>query len=211
MLGKEKEEGKMLLSFKFLFLSSKRGIWEMEPRIIFVYFGRRCWCHWTPTSRGVERQAAESEPEFLRLKVAAIWAQEPGQLQPGRVLASVWPFCPWASWPRRTRSCHFCGCVRQLSPVSRGKENIQGKKKRKTLPEEPLWTQCQPETAADVEQHQGPTVPSCPSSSSTATERTVKRPRVGGRPTRNKELAAGKTTCALSNSSQNNPFPPVSC
>lgn len=98
-----------------------------------------------------------------------------------------------------------------FSPLGlQGEKHSGGKKKRKILPEEPLWTQCQPETAANVEQqHQGPTVPSCPSSS-TATERTVKRPRVGGRPTRTKELAAGKTTCALSNSSQNNPFPRVS-
>lgn len=97
----------------------------------------------------------------------------------------------------------------QLWPVPRGRHR-QGKGGG-TLPEGPLRTQCQPETAADVEQqHQGPTVPSCPSSSSTTTERTVKRPRVGGRPTRTKELAAGKTTCALSNSSQNNPFPRVS-
>lgn len=78
MLGKEKEGGKKRFQvWSSFLLSSKRAIWEMALRIIVVYFGRRCWCHWTPTSRGVERQAAESEPEFLRLRVAATWAWEP--------------------------------------------------------------------------------------------------------------------------------------
>lgn len=90
-----------------------------------------------------------------------------------------------------------------ITPISREKEG-----KKKSYPSRgAFWTQCQPETAADVEQRRGPTVPSCPSSA--ATEKTVKRPGAGGQPARTKELTAGKTTCALSNSSQNNPLPRV--
>lgn len=180
----------------------------MELSVIFVYFGRRCWCHWTLTSQGEERQAAESKPGFLRLKVAVIcvhgsWAQ----LQPGCVQGRARGPQPLGDMIKMQAELPFLWlCPLALSSLQGGKK-FWGKKK--TLPEGPLWTQCQPETAADGEQqHQGPTVPSCPASSTP--ERTVKRPRVGEQPTRTKELAAGKTTWALSNSSQNNPFPRVS-
>lgn len=139
----------------------------------------------------------------------ATWAWEPRTTAAGTCARTAQPVSPRARRPRCPPGGQFGACSPPLSSVPRGK-SIQGRGGG-NLPEGPLRTQCQPETAADVEQqHQGPTVPSCPSSSSPTTERTVKRPRVGGRPTRTKELAAGKTTCALSNSSQNNPFPRVS-
>lgn len=64
---------------------------------------------------------------------------------------------------------------------------------------------CQPETAADYEQPcQVPTVPSCPSSFFSTSERTLKRVGAGDQPTRTRDLAAGCTTWTLWHSSQNN-------
>lgn len=159
---------------------------------------------------GCEEMAAQGQPDSLWLRV------RPSALSPGvghnwtrmcaqRILLLLHHLatCPRCSW-----CCHLGLFLGDLSNLRRKKK--RKKRKEKTLAfRGTLWTQCQPETAADVEQQcQGPTVPSCPSPSTT--EKTVKRPRVGGQPARTKELPAGKTTCALSNSSQNNPFPRVS-
>lgn len=159
----------------------------MEQRIIFFYFGRRCWCHWTPTSPGLKRQASEHEPVSLRLRVGP--CERRSQVQVHRDVCL--PLTSLSQWIKTQAELSLWGCSLPLSRQE--KKGGEKRKKKKKPSRRTLRTPCQPETAADVEQqHQGPTVPSCPSSSSTTTtERTVKRPRAGGRPTRTKELAAG--------------------
>lgn len=97
--------------------------------------------------------------------MTVIWPGSQARWQSGHVQGRACGPRPLQGQPRCRVSCHFYGCAPRLSSLQ-GKKILGGGGNKTTLPEGPLWTQCQPETAADGEQqHQGPTVPSCPSSS----------------------------------------------
>lgn len=178
--------------------------------IILVYLGRRCWCQWTRTSPGVKGPAAEWSLN-LRLQVV-IGDGEPhttarGTCQGGQGSLALGELTTQAELP----------CLWLFSPDLRlpGKEHWGAEggggawnKRRKILLKNSSGLNANLRQLLMLNNNIKDLLSLPAPSSSTTTERTVKRPRVGGRPTRTKELAAGKTTCALSNSSQNNPFPP---
>lgn len=198
----------MLLSFKFLFSSLKKRHVSNGAECYFCLF-------WETMLVSLDSNQPGRGEASSRVQAWISEAESGGDLCARKLGTTATRMCAressWAATPGGYDQDAGRAAIFMAVPFS-SLQSPRGKKilgEKKTLPEGPLWTQCQPETAADGEQqHQGPTVPSCPASSTP--ERTVKRPRVGEQPTRTKELAAGKTTWALSNSSQNNPFPRVS-
>lgn len=124
---KRKAEGAFQVLSFFLQKKEKGSTQETERRIIFVYFGRRCRCHWIPTS-GSGEETCNPEPE------SSPWLRAgPSELSPRAghswtrmfIQGTHATHVPLAQRTKIQSALSIWGCS-LITPISREKE---GKKK----------------------------------------------------------------------------------